>query len=222
VKVLVIDVGGTSVKLMATGHSRPHHFSSGPTLTPGRMVSKIKKLTAGWRYDAITIGYPGLIKEGRIVAEPRNLGPGWLNFDFEAAFGRPVKLINDAAMQALGSYKRGIMLFLGLGTGLGSALVAEGVVLPLDLAHVRYKRGTCEDYVGLRGLKRLGKKRWRKHVLNVAKRFKAALNSDDVVIGGGRAKELHKTPKGCRVGDNRYAFLGGTRLWNHVRKQKGK
>jgi predicted NBD/HSP70 family sugar kinase len=169
----------------------------------------------------VTIGYPGIIKEGRVVKEPHNLGPGWVGFNFKAAFGRPVKLVNDAAMQALGSYKGGLMLFLGLGTGLGSAVVADGVVIPLELAHLSYKHGTYEDYLGLRGLKRLGTKKWRKHVANVAKRFIAALNPDDVVFGGGDAKRLAKPPRGCRVGDNDRAFVGGIRLWNGTQR-KGK
>jgi len=219
-KVLVIDIGGTNVKLLATGHKEPRKFPSGPKLTPRQMVAGVKQLAADWEYNAVTIGYPGVVKEGRVIKEPQNLGRGWVGYNFAAAFGRPVKLINDAAMQALGSYKGGLMLFLGLGTGVGSALVADGVVVPLDLAHLSYKRGTYEDYMGLRGLKRLGKSRWRKHVAKATKRFMAALNSDDVVLGGGGAKHLGKPPEGCRVGENANAFLGGSRLWNN--SQKGK
>jgi predicted NBD/HSP70 family sugar kinase len=213
-KVLVIDVGGTNVKFLATGHKTPRRFASGPKMTPRQMVAGVKQLASDWKYDAVTIGYPGVIKKGRIVKEPQNLGPGWVGFNFKAAFGRPVKLINDAAMQALGSYNGGLLLFLGLGTGLGSALIADGAIVPLELAHLSYKHATYEDYVGLRGLERLGMKKWRKHVANVAERFMAALNPDDVVFGGGGAKHLRKLPKGCRLGDNSHAFLGGLRLWN--------
>src|SRR5262245_63743173 len=213
-KVLVIDVGGTNVKFLATGYKAPRRFPSGPKMTPRQMVAEVKQLASDWKYDAVTIGYPGVIKRGRVVKEPQNLGPGWVRFNFKAAFGRPVKLINDAAMQALGSYKGGLMLFLGLGTGLGSALIADGVVVPLEMAHLSYKHATYEDYVGLRGLERLGKHRWRKFVIDVTRRFIAALNPDDVVLGGGGAKHLKTLPKGCRLGDNSHAFLGGIRLWN--------
>jgi polyphosphate glucokinase len=220
-RVLVIDIGGTNVKLFATANKKVCRFPSGPKLTPRQMVAQVKELAAGWKYDAVTIGYPGVVRKGRVVKEPKNLGPGWLGFNFKAAFGCPVKVINDAAMQALGSYKHGLMLFLGLGTGLGSALIADGVVIPLDLAHLDYKEGSYEGYMGVRGLERMGKSRWRKHVVDVAKRFIAAVNPDDVVLGGGAAKHLGRPPKGCRLGDNAHAFVGGTRLWGDQPKTKG-
>ena len=220
-KVLVIDIGGTNIKFVATGHKTARKFPSGPKMTPGEMVAGIKQHARDWKYDAVTIGYPGDVKGGRIIREPKNLGPGWVGFDFKTAFGRPVKLINDAAMQALGSYKGGLMLFLGLGTGFGSALVADGVVVPMNLAHLPYKDGSYEDYMGLRGMKRLGRPKWRKYVAEVAKRFIAILNPDDVVLGGGVAIDLNKPAKGCRLGDNAHAFLGGMLLWKNAEgKQK--
>jgi polyphosphate glucokinase len=212
-KVLVIDVGGTSVKFIVQGQTTASRFPSGPKLTPGRMVAAIKRVAADWDYDAITIGYPGIVKDGRVVAEPRNLARGWVRFNFRSAFRRPVKVINDAAMQALGNYQGGLLLFLGFGTGLGSALIADHVLVPLDLAHLSYKNGTFENYIGASGMKRIGKKRWRKHIAIVAQRFIAALNPDDVVLGGGNAIHLEKPPKGCRMSDNAKAFLGGFRLW---------
>ncbi len=212
-RVLVVDVGGTSVKMLATGQAVPRKFPSGPTLTPNRMVSGVKRLAGEWKYDVVSIGYPGAALLGRPIMEPHNLGRGWVGFDFRAAFKRPVKVINDAAMQALGSYKRGKMLFLGLGTGLGSTLIVDGIVEPMELGHLPYKRGTYEDYVGLRGLKRLGKKKWRRHVADVVERLKAALEPDDVVLGGGNVKKLKELPPGCRAGENANAFLGGCRLW---------
>ena len=214
-KVLVIDIGGTTVKFLATGHNMARQFPSGPKLTPVQMVTEVQRLAADWSYDAITIGFPGVVKEGCIIREPQNLGPGWVGFDFRAAFDRPVKMISDAAMQALGDYKGGLLLFIGLGTGLGSALIADGVVVPLELAHLSYKRGTYEDYLGLRGLKRLGKQRWRKHVADTAKRLIAAVNPDDVVVGGGGSRQLDKPPPNCRLGDNTHAFRGGIRLWEN-------
>ena len=213
-KVLVIDIGGTHVKALATGHRTPVKIDSGPTLTPGSMVRALKKATAGWTYDAIAIGYPGAVLHGKPVAEPHNLGGGWVGFKFRKAFGKPVRVINDAAMQALGNYKRGRMLFLGLGTGLGSALIIDGVLEPMELAHLPYKKGrTYEEYVGKAGLKRLGKKRWRRNVLDVIDRLKAALEVNDVVIGGGNAKLLKTLPRGVRRGTNANAFIGGFRLW---------
>jgi predicted NBD/HSP70 family sugar kinase len=211
--ILVVDIGGTGVKILATGQSERRRFPSGPTMTPEQMVSGVKDLAADWKYDAVSIGYPGLIRKGQIVSEPHNLAPGWVGFDFRAAFGCPVNVMNDAAMQALGSFQGGLMLFLGLGTGLGSALVADGVVWPMELAHFAYRKATMEDYLGLRGLKRLGKKKWRRHVAFVVARLTAALNPDDIVIGGGEAKRLKTLPPGCRAGDNANAFLGGFRLW---------
>jgi polyphosphate glucokinase len=214
VKVLVVDVGGTNVKVFAKGEAEMRKFPSGPTLTAKQMVDGVLHVAAEWSYDVITIGYPGPVINGRLALEPRNLGSGWVDFDFAAHFGKPVKLINDAAMQALGSYEGGRMLFLGLGTGLGSALIIDHVVAPLELAHLPYKKGrTFEDYVGLRGLKRLGKKKWQKAVEDVVARLQAALVADSVVLGGGNAKLLKRLPPGARMGDNRNAFLGGVRLW---------
>jgi polyphosphate glucokinase len=215
-KVLVIDIGGTHVKILATGHDERREFESGPGLTVRQMVTGVKRLAKDWQYDAVSIGYPGLVLKGRIAAEPHNLAKGWVGFDFEKAFGKPVKVINDAAMQALGSFRQGTMLFLGLGTGLGSALVVDGHVVPMELAHLSYKKGEIEDYVGLRGLERFGKKRWREHVAFMVERFSAALHPDEVVIGGGNVKKLKQLPPGCRAGDNANAFLGGFRLWHGV------
>jgi predicted NBD/HSP70 family sugar kinase len=212
--VLVVDVGGTNVKILATGQSEPRKFPSGPTLTPDALVAGVQKLADDWQYDVVTIGYPGRIVRGKILAEPYNLAPGWVDFDFRAAFGRPVKLINDAAMQALGSYQGGLMLFLGLGTGLGSAVIADGVIVPMELAHMPYRKGTYEDYVGRRGLKRLGKKKWARHVAIVVGRMAAAMNPDDIVLGGGNTKKLKALPPGCRAGQNVNAFAGGFRLWD--------
>jgi polyphosphate glucokinase len=214
VKVLVIDVGGTHVKVFANGEAEVRKFPSGPTLTARQMVEGVLQLVSDWNYDVITIGYPGPVINGRLALEPKNLGSGWVDFDFAAHFGKPVKLINDAAMQALGSYEGGRMLFLGLGTGLGSALIIDRVVAPLELAHLPYKKGrTFEDYVGLRGLKRLGKKKWHKAVEDVVARLQAALVADSVVLGGGNARLLKRLPPGARMGDNQNAFLGGVRLW---------
>jgi polyphosphate glucokinase len=213
-RVLVIDVGGTHVKILATGKKEHRAVESGPTMTAEHMVVEVKQLAAGWRYDAVSIGYPGPVVHNRPLQEPRNLGAGWVGFDFRGAFGRPVKLINDAAMQALGSYKGGHMLFFGLGTGLGSAMVVDGIVEPMELGHLPYKKGrTYEDYVGLRGLKQLGKKRWRRHVGVVVRLLQAALQPDDTVIGGGNTKKLDELPPGCRLGDNANAFIGGFQLW---------
>jgi polyphosphate glucokinase len=212
-KVLAIDIGGTSVKILAKKQRTPLKFPSGPTMSPQQMVDGVKKLAAKWKYDLISIGYPGVVVNDRILTEPHNLAQGWVGFDFKTAFRRPVKIINDAAMQALGSYKHGQMLFLGFGTGLGSAMVVEGVVVPMELGHLSYRNGTYEDYVGLRGLKRLGKKKWRKHVVFGVNRLISALRVDDVVLGGGNAKKLKELPPGCRIGDNANAFIGGFRMW---------
>jgi polyphosphate glucokinase len=183
-------------------------------MTPGPMVKQVQKMVADWPYDAISVGYPGPVLRGRPIAEPHNLGKGWMGFDFAKAFKHPVKVVNDAAMQALGSYRGGRMLFLGLGTGLGSAMVVDGIVEPMELGHLPYKKGTYEDYVGLAGLERDGKKRWRKHVKDVVERLVAALEPDDVVLGGGNVRKLKKLPPGCRAGDNNNAFVGGFRLWS--------
>ncbi len=213
-KVLVIDVGGTNVKVSANGEGQVRKFPSGPTLTAKQMVDGVLSLVGDWSYEVITVGYPGPVVHGRLTLEPVNLGPGWVDFDFAAHFGKPVKLINDAAMQALGSYEGGRMLFLGLGTGLGSAMIIDQVVAPLELAHLPYQKGrTFEDNLGLRGLKRLGKKKWQKAVEDVVARLQAALIADSVVLGGGNAKLLKRLPPGARMGDNRNAFQGGLRLW---------
>ena len=211
--VLVVDVGGTNVKILATGQETARKFPSGSTLTPERMVGGVQQLAADWSYDAVSIGYPGPVIKGRIKAEPHNLGLGWIGFDFEAALKRPVKVLNDAAMQALGSYEGGSMLFLGLGTGLGSAMIFEGVLAPLELAHLPYRKGTFEDYVGLRGLEKYGKKRWQSYVVDTVSRLVAALETEDVVLGGGNVKKLKELPPGCRAGNNASAFRGGFRLW---------
>ena len=212
-QVLVVDVGGTTIKILATGQDEHRSFASGPTLTPGQMVSGVKKLARDWSYDAVSIGYPGPVLHGRPIAEPYNLGRGWVGFNFAAAFGHPVKVINDAAMQALGSYSGGKMLFLGLGTGLGSTMIVDGIVEPMELGHLPYKKGTYEDYVGHAGLKRHGKKKWRRHVADVVARFFAALEPDEIVIGGGNVKKLDALPPHSRAGDNANAFRGGFRLW---------
>ena len=216
--VLVIDVGGTHVKILATGETVHREFPSGPTLTARQMVARVKKLAERWRYDAVSIGYPGPVLRNRVIAEPHNLGAGWMGFDFEAAFKRPVKVINDAAMQALGGYNGGKMLFLGLGTGLGSTLIVDGIVEPMELGHLPYRKSTYENYVGIRGLERLGKKRWRRYVADVVERFTAALEPEDVVLGGGNVKKLKTLPPGCREGDNANAFEGGFRLWESARR----
>jgi polyphosphate glucokinase len=212
-KVLVIDIGGNSVKVLVTGETEPREFPSGPTLTPRQMIAGVKKLTEDWNYDAISLGYPGRVTNNRPSAEPKNLGHGWVNFDFERAFGVPVKMMNDAAMQALGSYQGGVMLYLGLGTGLGTAMVVNGTVVPMELAHLTYKQGTYEDLLGLRGLRRLGIKKWRKYVFEVVERWLPALELDDVVIGGGNVNNLDKLPPQCRAGDNALAFRGGFLMW---------
>lgn len=212
-KVLVVDIGGTSVKMLVTGQEQRRKFSSGPDMTPRQMVAGVKKLTGDWKYDAVSIGYPGVARHDRVVKEPINLAPGWVGFDFTAAFGKPVRLINDAAMQALGSYQKGHLLFLGLGTGLGSAMVFEGILVPMELGHLPYRDRTFEYYVGARGRRRLGKEKWRRHVVDVVSQLVAALQPDDVVLGGGNVKRLQLLPKGCRAGDNANAFVGGFRLW---------
>jgi polyphosphate glucokinase len=211
--VLVVDVGGTHVKILATGQKQSREFLSGPALTAKQMVAGVKKLAGGWKYDAVSIGYPGPVIRNRPLAEPYNLGRGWMGCDFEAAFKRRVKVVNDAAMQALGSYKGGKMLFLGLGTGLGSAMIVAGIVEPMELGHLPYKKHTFEDYVGVRGYERMGKKKWRKEVADVVSRLVAALEPEDVVLGGGNVKKLKELPPGCRAGNNANAFLGGFRLW---------
>ena len=217
--VLVVDVGGTNVKILATGQAEPRKFPSGPKMAPAQMVANVKELAGDWHYGAVSIGYPGFVVRGRPIAEPHNLAGGWVGFDFEAAFGCPVKVINDAAMQALGSYNGGKMLFLGLGTGLGAAMIIDGMIEPMELAHLPYKKGTFEDYVGERGLDQRGKKKWRDHVFDVVARLIAALEPDDVVLGGGNVKKLEKMPPLCRAGENANAFLGGFRLWEEADRE---
>jgi polyphosphate glucokinase len=219
-KILTIDIGGSNVKILATGHKEKRRFPSGPQLSAEQMVRGVLDLAKDWTYDAITIGYPGPVADNQPTLEPRNLAKGWVGYDFEHSFGKPVKMINDAAMQALGSYEGGRMLFLGLGTGLGSALIMGKSIAPLELAHLPYKRGkTFEDYLGARGYERLGKREWRRAVEDVVARLKAALIADYVVLGGGNAKKLKKLPKGVRLGHNFNAFRGGFRLWDDYADQ---
>jgi polyphosphate glucokinase len=213
-KVLVIDVGGTNIKLLATGQKDSRKIASGPSMTASKMVREVKNSAKDWIFDRVSLGYPGPVINGHPLREPHNLGGGWMNFNFRAAFGCPVKVINDAAMQALGSYKGGRMLFLGLGTGLGSAMIVDGILEPMELAHLTYKKGkTYEDHLGLRGLRRLGKKKWRREVAKVVEKLKAALEAEYVVLGGGNVKKLKKLPPGTRLGNNQNAFLGGFRMW---------
>jgi polyphosphate glucokinase len=218
--VLAIDIGGSSVKVLASGQQEPRQLASGASLTPQQMVDGVKLLAADWEYDVVSIGYPGPVLNGRIVLEPWNLGSGWVGFDFQAAFGRPVRVINDAAMQALGSYNGGKLLFLGLGTGLGSCMVVDGIVEPMELGHLPYEDATFEDYVGTRGLERLGIDRWREHVADVVKRLMAALEPDDVVLGGGNTHKLGELPPSCRLGDNSNAFVGAFRLWEQPERHQ--
>src|SRR5580693_615349 len=213
-KILVVDVGGTHIKMLATGQKEALKIPSGPTMTAGKMVRVVKECVKDWKYDRVSLGYPGPIINGHALREPHNLGGGWMKFNFSKAFGCPVKILNDAAMQALGSYKGGRMLFLGLGTGLGSAMIVDGILEPMELAHLTYKKGkTYEDYLGLRGLKRLGKKKWRRQVARITEKLKTALEADYVVLGGGNIKKLKKLPPGTRLGNNQNAFLGGFRMW---------
>ena len=212
--ILAVDVGGSHVKALASGEPERRRFESGPQLTAAQMVERVLELTRDWDYDAVSVGVPAQVTAGRVVHEPVNLGEGWVGFDFEAAFGKPTRVVNDAAMQALGSYRGGRMLFLGLGTGLGSAMVVDGIVEPMELGHLPYRKKTFEDYVGERGLERLGKKRWRTRVAEVVEELTAALEPDEVVLGGGNVDELDELPPRVRRGDNSNAFLGGFRLWD--------
>lgn len=218
--ILVVDVGGTSVKILATGQEPPRKAPSGPTMSAEQMVATVKELAGDWQYDVVSIGYPGFVVRGRPVTEPVNLALGWVGFDFQTAFGCPVKVINDAAMQALGSYEGGKLLFLGLGTGLGTAMVVDGVVEPMELAHLRYRKGTFEAYVGKRGMELQGRKKWRKRVADVVATLAAALEPDDIVLGGGNVKNLKELPPDCRAGDNANAFVGGFRLWEQPSDHK--
>lgn len=212
--VLTIDIGGTHVKILASGEKDARRFPSGPAMTPQMMVSGVRRLAADWKFEAISIGYPGPVLHNRPVTEPHNLASGWTIFDFRRAFKRPFKFMNDAAMQALGCYRGGKLLFLGLGTGLGTTMIVDGIVEPMELAHLPYRKATYEDYIGRRGLEKFGAKKWRQHVADVVKELRAALEPDDVVLGGGNTKLLKKLPKGCRAGTNANAFLGGFRLWS--------
>ena len=221
-KILVVDIGGNNVKLLVTGQEVPRKVASGPDLSPGRMVAAIKKAVPDWRYDAVTVGFPGPVKDGRIAAEPVNLGRGWTRFDFRKAFGRPVRILNDAAMQALGSYRGERELFLGLGTGLGAALVLEGVIQAMEIAHLPYRNGkTYEDFLGKRGLDRVGKKRWRRLVHEIVPRLRHAFQVDEVVLGGGNVKLLKELPPNTRLGANTHAFAGGFRVWSDRRPRPG-
>jgi hypothetical protein len=212
--VLVVDVGGTNIKILASGRKTARKIPSGPHMTARRMVREVKLASRGWTYDRVSIGFPGSVVDGRARTEPVNLARGWMGFDFHKAFGVPVKLINDAAMQALGSDRGGRMLFLGLGTGLGSALVVDGVLQPLELSHLPYKKGkTYEDYLGRGGLEKLGKKRWRREVHAVVELLRFGLQVEEVVLGGGNVKKLKEVPPGARLGSNGNAFIGGFRLW---------
>jgi len=214
-KVLVIDVGGTHVKILATGQTEERRVESGPTMSAAQMVKDVRELARGWAFEAVSIGYPGAVRHSAPAAEPHNLGPGWVGFDFARAFGCPVKIVNDAAMQALGSVDKdqGRLLFLGLGTGLGSTLVVDGILVPMELAHLPYRDATFEDYVGEQALRRDGRRKWRKRVADVVARLQAALLPDDVVLGGGNLRQLKTLPPGCRAGNNANAFIGGFRLW---------
>ena len=214
-KILVVDVGGTHLKILASGQRTPRKIDSGPKMTAKKMAAWVKTAAKDWSYDVASIGYPGPVVHDKPLHEPYNLGKGWVAFNYAKALGCPVKIINDAAMQALGSYKGGRMLFLGLGTGLGSAMVVDGIVEPMELAHLPYKHGkTYEDYLGLRGLQRMGKKKWRRHVASVVKELTAAMEPDYIVLGGGNAQKLRKLPPKTRLGTNENAFTGGSRLWS--------
>lgn len=214
-RILVVDVGGTHVKVAVTGSDEPREFESGPKMTPRQMTKQLLALTRNWRFDVVSIGYPGVVRDGKIVREPCNLGSGWVGFDFRAALKRPVRILNDAAMQALGCYEGGKMLFLGLGTGLGSAFIIDGVIAPMELGHLHCGPGkTYEDLLGEHGRKRAGNDRWRKRVNDVVQSLERALLPDYIVLGGGNARRLKKLPKQVRRGDNSYAFAGGARLWD--------
>jgi len=214
----VIDVGGTNLKVGASGRRLRVKIPSGPKMTAAHMAAAVLQATKGWEYDAVSIGYPGPVVDGHPAEEPKNLGGGWVRFDYRKAFGRPVRIVNDAAMQALGAYRGSRMLFLGLGTGLGSALVAEGVLVPLELAHLPYREGkSFEDYVGIRGSERLGHKKWRKHVAEVVRILRHAMQAEHVVLGGGASNNLKELPEGARLGTNAHAMIGGERMWEETR-----
>jgi polyphosphate glucokinase len=213
-RVLAIDVGGSHVKARVSTLRQIRQFESGPDLTAGKMVKGVHRLIGDWTYDVVSIGYPGVVMHNKVLSEPHNLGGGWVGFDFRRAFGRPTRIMNDAVMQAIGSYEGGRMLYLGLGTGLGSALVIDGIVAPMELGHLPFKKGhTYEDYVGDAARRRLGSKRWRKFVDQIVKQFSTALEADYVIIGGGNARKLKQLPKNARLGNNDFAFIGGFRVW---------
>lgn len=216
-RVLVVDVGGTNVKILVSGESQSRKIPSGSEMTPEEMIRKIREQTTDWPFDVVSLGYPGVVHRGRIVEEPHNLASGWIDFDFAAAFGCPVKVINDAAMQALGGYVEGTLLFLGLGTGLGAALVVDGTIVPTELAHLSYEDGEYEDYLGREGMERLGKKHWERHVRFVVAQLIRVFHPDDVLLGGGNTKKLKAVPPGCRTGDNTLAMAGGFRMWEGAR-----
>jgi polyphosphate glucokinase len=220
--VLTIDIGGSNVKILLSGEKEPRKMPSGPDFTPAQLVEDVRKLAEGWKYDVISIGFPAPVHNNAPAAEPFNIGKGWVEFDYEKSFKCPVKMINDAAMQALGSYKGGKMLFLGLGTGLGSAVVTDDCLLPLELGHLPFKKKTFEDYVGIHGLEKSGKTRWRKHVFETVEILTAAILPDYVVLGGGNSKKLTELPPGCILGSNANAFLGGFRLWEGPSDRKVK
>jgi polyphosphate glucokinase len=212
-KVLVVDVGGSHVKIMVSGRSELRRCDSGPALTAAQMVRRVKALAGDWKYDVVSIGFPGPVVADRPAREPHNLGKGWVKYDYAGSFGRPVRIINDAAMQALGGYAGGKMLFLGFGTGLGSTLIVEGVIVPMEIAHLPYRKATFEDYVGEAALERDGKRKWRRNVADVIARLIAAFEPADVVLGGGNARILNELPPRCRLGENANAFPGGIRMW---------
>jgi polyphosphate glucokinase len=212
--VLAVDVGGSHVKALTSNETERRRFKSGHSLTGEQMVAGVLKAVDGWAWDAVSVGIPTPVRGGKVVAEPINLGEGWVGFDYEKAFGKPTKIVNDAVMQAVGSYEGGRMLFLGLGTGLGSTLIADGVIEPLELGHLPFRKKTFEDYVSERGLEKLGKKKWQETVVEVVERLRAAMEPDEVVLGGGGVDELDELPPGCRRGANENAFLGGFRLWD--------
>ncbi len=222
VNILVIDVGGSHVKIRATGETEKREFKSNKKLTAAKMVRKVRKLACDWPYDVVSIGYPGPVLDQRVAANPHNLGAGWTGFDFKAALGCPVKLMNDAAMQALGSYCGGRMLFLGFGTGLGTTMIVDGTIEPMELGHLPYKKATYEDYVGARALRKRGKKKWRRHATRIIEELTAAMEPDEVVLGGGNADLLHELPPRCRLGDNENAFVGGFRMWEDAFARQGR
>ncbi len=211
--VLAVDVGGTHVKILASGEEEKREFKSGPKLTPQQMVEGVVALASDWRWEVVSVGIPTPVHGGKAVSEPVNLGTGWVAFDLTAAFGKPTKIVNDAAMQAIGSYEGGRMLFLGLGTGLGTALIADGVVEPLEVGHLPFRKKTFEDYVSKKARQKLGDEKWQKNVFAVVEQLSRALEPEYVVLGGGEAEELTELPPNCRLGDNANAFVGGFRLW---------